>query len=96
MDYVCSFSRTKKGHDFVVVDKFNKMCILIPCKKTTKGKYVVNMFFENVWMHFGIPRSIISDKDTRFISALWTKIWEKMDTKLKRSKTLHPHTDGKA
>jgi hypothetical protein len=29
-----------------------------------------NMFFEQVWVHFGIPRSIISDRDTIFLSCL--------------------------
>ena len=49
------------------------------------------MFFEQVWVHFGIPRSIISDKDTKFISTFWTILREKMDMKLKRYATFHPH-----
>jgi len=44
---------------------------------------------------FGIPGIIILDRDTIFLSALWTKLWEKMDTKSKRSTTFHPQTDGK-
>ena len=47
-------------------------------------------------MHFGIPRSIISDRDTIFISALWTTLWDKMDTNLKRYTVFHPQTDGMA
>jgi hypothetical protein len=94
--FVGGFPRTRKGHDylFVVVDRFSKMCILMPCKKTIKGQDATNMFFEKVWVHFGIPRSIISDRDTRFLSAFWTTLWEKMDTKLKRSTTFHPQTNG--
>jgi hypothetical protein len=35
MDFVGGLPMSKKNHDylFVVVDHFNKMCILIPCKK---------------------------------------------------------------
>jgi hypothetical protein len=46
MDFVGSFPTTKKGHDylFVVVYRFRKMCILMPCKKIIKGQVVENMF----------------------------------------------------
>jgi hypothetical protein len=71
------------------------MCILMPCKKTTNGQEATNKFFEHVWVHFGIPKSITSYMDTRFLSAFWTTLWEKMDTKLKRSTTFHPHTYAK-
>jgi hypothetical protein len=46
-------------------------------------------------VHFGIPRSIISYRDTIFLNAFWTTLWEKMDTKLNMSTTFHPHIDGK-
>jgi hypothetical protein len=39
MDFVGGFKTTQKGHGylFVVVDRFNKMCILMPFKNTIKG-----------------------------------------------------------
>jgi hypothetical protein len=48
MDFVGGLPTTKKGHDylFVVVDRFNKMCILMPCKKIIKGQEATNKFFE--------------------------------------------------
>jgi hypothetical protein len=78
---------TRKVNDylFVAIDRFNKMCILMPCKNTIKGQEVKNMLFEWVWVHFGIPRSIISDMNAIFLSTFWTILWENMDTKLKRS-----------
>jgi hypothetical protein len=96
MDFVGGLTTTRKGHDylFVVVDRFSKMGILMPCKKTIKGQEATIMFFEHVWVHFGIPSSIISDRDTKFLNAFWTTLWEKMDTKLKRSIGFHPQTDG--
>jgi hypothetical protein len=94
--FVGGIPTTRKGHGclYVVLDRFNNMCILMPCKNTINGKEETNKFFEQVWVHFGIPESIISDRYTKFISAFWTTLWEKMDTKLKRSTTFHPQTNG--
>jgi len=56
-------------HDYIfeVVDWFIKTCILMTCKKAINTQEETNKFFEKVWVHFGIPRSIISYKDTIFI-----------------------------
>jgi hypothetical protein len=83
---------TKKGYYYVffVVDRFRKMGILIPCKNTINGKEEANKFFERFWVHFGIPRCIIAYRDTRFLSAFWTTLWDNIDDKLKRSISFHP------
>jgi hypothetical protein len=48
MDFVGVLPTTWKGHDylFMVVDRFRKMFILIPCKNTIKGQEATNLFFE--------------------------------------------------
>jgi hypothetical protein len=62
MDFLGVLLTTHKGHDylFVVFDRFRKMSIIMPCKKTIKGKKATHFFFEYVWVNFGIPRRIIS------------------------------------
>jgi len=86
-----------RGHEylFVVVYCFSKMCVHIPCKKTISGQEATKLFFIDVWVHFGLPNSIISDQDNRFLGRFWTTLWERLDTKLKYSTSFHPHTDGK-
>ena len=37
------------------------------------------MFFQNVWVHFGLPTSIISYRDFRFLSEFWSTLWGLMD-----------------
>jgi hypothetical protein len=96
MDFVGGLPMSKRGHDYlyVVVDRFRNMCILMPCKKQVTAEKTANLFFQYVWVHFGLPTSIISDRDTRFLGDFWTSLWRMMDTKLKRSTTFHPQTDG--
>lgn len=52
MDFLGGLSTTTKGCDYllVVVEEFNKMCVLMPCKNTIIGKEVVNLFFGQVWV----------------------------------------------
>ena len=87
---------TKGGHEYlyVVVDRFNNMCILMPCKKQITAEQTTNLFFHYDWIHFGLPTSIVSDRDTRFLGDFWTSLWRMMDTKLKRSTTFHPQIGG--
>ena len=96
MDFVGGLPLSRKGHDYlhVVVDYFRKMSILMPCKKQITAKQTACLFFQHVWVHFGLPTLIVSDRDSRFLGEFWTSLWKMMDTKLKRSMAFHPQTDG--
>jgi hypothetical protein len=92
MYFVGGLPMTKGGHDYFyfVVDRFSKMCILIPYKKKIIVEQTANLFFQHVWFHFGLPTYIILDQDIGFLRDFWTRLWRIMDTKLKRSIAFHP------
>jgi hypothetical protein len=96
MDYMSSLPSTKPGNDsaFVVIDQFSKMSIMMACKKNIRAEATAKLFFERVWVHFGIPKSIISDQDNKFLSTFWSSLWSMLDTNLTKSTTFHPQTDG--
>jgi hypothetical protein len=96
MDFVGGLPMSRRGHDYlyVVVDHFSKMCILMPCTKQVTAEQMEHLFFQNVWVHFGLPKSIIYDRDSRFVGSFWSSLWALMDTKLKKSIAFHPQTDG--
>jgi hypothetical protein len=95
MDFVGGLPMTKGAYDYlyVVVDRFNKMCILMPCKNQVIAEKIANLFFQYVLVHFGIPTSIVSDRDTQFLGDFWTRLWSMVDTELKRTIAFHPYTD---
>ncbi|KAK1606397.1 hypothetical protein QYE76_030070 [Lolium multiflorum] len=45
------------------------------------------------WLH-GIPASIVSDRDVKFMSYLWKSLMAKFGVKLLFSSSSHPQTDG--
>jgi hypothetical protein len=96
MDYMSGLLSTKWGNDyvFVVVDHFSKMAILVAWKKSITVEATAKLFFERVWVHFGILQTIVSDRDSQFLSTFWSSLWSLLDTKLTKSTTFHPQTDG--
>ena len=95
-DFVGGLPMSRKRHDYlyVLVDRFSKMCILMPYKKKATAEQTAFIFFQHVWVHFGLPTFIVSDRDSRFLGEFWTSLWRMMDTKLKISTKFHPQTDG--
>ena len=78
----------------MVVDKFSKMAIMSAYKNNITAEAIAKLFFERVWVHSGIPQSIISDRDSRFLSTFWSSLCLMLDTKLTKSTAFHPQTDG--
>jgi hypothetical protein len=43
---------------------------------------------------YGLPQTIVSDRDVRFTSYFWKTLWHMVGTKLKFSTAYHPQIDG--
>jgi hypothetical protein len=69
------------------------MVILTTCKKNITATDNTNLFFEQVWVHFGIPQTIISNRDNRFLITFWLSLWSLLDTKLTKYTTFYPQTN---
>jgi hypothetical protein len=96
MDFLSGFPTTQRKHDaiWVVVCRFSKMAFFIACTKTTTTSQTTKLYFQHVWPHFGLPNTIILDRDSRFLSSFWWTLWALLGCHLKFSTTFHPQMDG--
>ncbi|RDY13397.1 hypothetical protein CR513_01707, partial [Mucuna pruriens] len=92
IDFVLGLFRSYSGRDLilVVVDRFSKMEHFISCHKNDDVCHVANLFFGEVVRLNGLPKSIVSDKDSKFQSNFWKILWGMLGTKLLCSATCHP------
>ncbi|GBG75594.1 hypothetical protein CBR_g20225 [Chara braunii] len=92
MDFMDTLVTSKSGkrHIFVIIDRFTKYARLIPMPKTTRTEYVIKLFKDNWVRDFGLPKTIISDRDVRFTSELWKKTTEQMGSQLQMTSGNHP------
>lgn len=70
------------------------MVHFLPCKRTTDAVHVAQIFFRDIYRLHGLPSSIISDRDTRFLSHFWKSLWSMANTRLNFGSAYHPQTDG--
>ena len=96
MDLIVQLPKTPRGHENLVVfvDKLSKQILLAPLTADTTAPAVARAYFDTVFRHRGLARSIISDRDPRFTGKFWQNLHKLLDTKLKMSTAFHPETDG--
>ena len=70
MDFITHLPRTRAGYDslLVIVDYVTKMMILRPTHSTATAVDTARLFMDPVVRLHGVPRVIVSDRDTRFTS----------------------------
>ncbi|MBW0573204.1 hypothetical protein O181_112919 [Austropuccinia psidii MF-1] len=80
----------------IVVYRYRKSVRCLPFHKEDTEMDTAILFWNRIIANCGVPRIIISDRDSKFTSEFWTNLYDMLGTKLKFSTAYHPQTDGLA
>ena len=76
MDFVTGLPRTRKGHDaiWVIVDRLTKSTHFLAMNVKDQLPKLAKMYIEEIIRLHGVPASIVSDRDPRFVSRFWQQL----------------------
>ena len=78
----------------VLVDRFTRYCVLIPCKHALTAPEVISLLEQHFFCHYGIPERIISDNGPPFNSTLWDQVLELLGTRKGHTTVYRPQENG--
>ena len=98
MDFVSGFPRTARGHNSVgvIVDRLTKSAHFLGMKTTDTTETLSQLYIREIVRLHGVPLSIVSDRDSRFVAWFWKSLQQAMGTELCFSIDFHPQTDGQS
>jgi hypothetical protein len=92
MDFVSGLPLTSRNHDsvWVIVDRLTKTAHFIPIHTKYNAKDYVSLYIEHIVRLHGVPKTIISDRGSLFVSRFWEQLHLSVGTKIIRSSAYHP------
>ncbi|KAG8087040.1 hypothetical protein GUJ93_ZPchr0010g8809 [Zizania palustris] len=78
----------------VIVDRFSKFAHFLPLKHPFSAPQVARVFLDRIVSIYGLPKTIVSDRDKVFTSHFWQNLFDRLQVPLQLSTAYHPQTDG--
>ncbi|OWZ05517.1 LOW QUALITY PROTEIN: Retrotransposon protein [Phytophthora megakarya] len=96
MDFVTALPRTTAGKDavMVIVDHLTKRAKFIATNTTATAEDTATLFMVNYVKEHGVPKSIISDRDSKVTSKFWHDVITTLQKTHQLSSAFSPQTDG--
>ena len=95
MDFIMDLPQSE-GYNavLVIVDKLTKYAHFIPCTTQINEEETAKLFHNYIWCHYGLPRQIITDRDSRWTGAFWEHLVSMLGIRRALTTAYHPQADG--
>ena len=95
MDFIVGLPKSQEKYViFVVIDRFSKYAHFMALSHPYTSCSVAQMSLDSIYKLHGLPNSIVSDRDSVFLSHFWQLLFKLLKVDLKMSTSYHPQTDG--
>ncbi|XP_071699214.1 uncharacterized protein [Rutidosis leptorrhynchoides] len=96
MDFVTKLPRTQRSNDmiWVIVDRLTKSAHFLATKETVSLSILAELYLEEIVSRHEVQLSIVSDRDSRFVSNFGNSLQKSLGTRINLSTAYHPQTDG--
>ncbi|KAD7476898.1 hypothetical protein E3N88_00034 [Mikania micrantha] len=96
MDFITKLPRTSRNHDsiWVIVDRLTKSAHFLPIREDYSMDRLAKLYVNEIVSRHGVRISIISDRDSLFMSQFWQTLQKALGTQINMSTAYHPQTDG--
>ena len=94
MDFITGLPMSQGCTNMIVItDRLSKGVVAdgLPDLET---ETVLNWFLKAYYPHHFLPRAIVSDRGSQFVSALWKRVCDKLQIQRRLSTAFSPETDG--
>ena len=80
MDFIVELPATSKKHTLIIVfvDRLTKMVHVAPASTPCDAHKTACMFIHHVFRYHGMPKRIVSDRDSRFVSNFWQELMRRL------------------
>ena len=98
LDFITKLPKSE-GNDTILTitdQACSKATFFIPCKETIDVEGVASLYMQKVFPHYGLPRKVISDRDTHFTARFTKELCRILQIQQNISSAYHPQTDGQS
>ncbi len=96
MDFITKLPPSK-GYDSILTitdHDCTKAALFIPCNETITSEGVAKLYLQYAYPHYGIPKRLITDRGSQFISIFMRNLCQVLGIKQNILSAYHPQTDG--
>ena len=96
VDLITDLPPTDRKHTAIVVFKchLTKCTRLVPGHADMNAKSFANLFFKEIFPHYGFPATIVSDRGSQWNNDFFRALCDQAGIKLRLSTAYHPQTNG--